>query len=161
MKLLTRELEALKETGTQTAESLQTAEMFDLRLEKGNQFNNFVAVKDAWYCTILIMIEINCFSQTLQLHNTLNLFFFTYSYFSNSLGWCLWINWSSNIYCYNRKRSPFVWNICCVAWVQVNFATFFLDVTCLTLKTKFYLRSSNGSMVPSAFTAKRSTSSKQ
>ncbi|KAM6376750.1 coiled-coil domain-containing protein 57 isoform 2-T2 [Pluvialis apricaria] len=48
VKLLTRELEALKETGTQTAESLQTAETFDLRLEKGNRFNDFVAVKDAW-----------------------------------------------------------------------------------------------------------------
>ncbi|KAM6344550.1 coiled-coil domain-containing protein 57 [Alca torda] len=49
VNLLTRELEALKETGVQTAESLQTAEMFDLRLEKENQFNNFVAVKDAWH----------------------------------------------------------------------------------------------------------------
>lgn len=89
VKLLTRELEALKETGMQTPESLQTAEMFDLRLEKENQFNDFVAVKDAWYCTILIMIKRNCFSQTLQLRN------FSSShtpYFSNSLGWCMWIN---------------------------------------------------------------------
>ncbi|XP_076210014.1 coiled-coil domain-containing protein 57 isoform X1 [Aptenodytes patagonicus] len=49
VKLLTRELEALKETGMQTPESLQTEEMFDLRLEKENQFNDFVAVKDAWH----------------------------------------------------------------------------------------------------------------
>ncbi|XP_054077911.1 coiled-coil domain-containing protein 57 isoform X1 [Rissa tridactyla] len=43
VKLLTRDLETLKETG------VQTAEMFDLRLEKENQFNDFVAVKDAWH----------------------------------------------------------------------------------------------------------------
>ncbi|KAM6050248.1 coiled-coil domain-containing protein 57 [Theristicus caerulescens] len=49
VKLLTGELEALKETGMQTPESLQTAEMFDLRQEKENLFDNFVAVKDAWH----------------------------------------------------------------------------------------------------------------
>ncbi|KAM9281781.1 coiled-coil domain-containing protein 57 [Morus bassanus] len=49
VKLLTRELEALKETGMQTPESLQTTEIFDLRLEKEKQFNDFVAVKDAWH----------------------------------------------------------------------------------------------------------------
>ncbi|XP_075374783.1 coiled-coil domain-containing protein 57 [Mycteria americana] len=49
VKLLTRELEALKETGMQTPESLQTAEMFDLRQEKENHFNDFVAVKDTWH----------------------------------------------------------------------------------------------------------------
>ncbi|XP_026716985.1 coiled-coil domain-containing protein 57 isoform X2 [Athene cunicularia] len=49
VKLLTRELEALKEGGIQPTESLQTAEMFDLRLEKEKQFNDFVAVKDAWH----------------------------------------------------------------------------------------------------------------
>ncbi|XP_014805152.1 PREDICTED: coiled-coil domain-containing protein 57 [Calidris pugnax] len=49
VKLLTGELEALKETGMQTAESLQTAEMFDLRLEKENHFNDFVALEDAWH----------------------------------------------------------------------------------------------------------------
>ncbi|XP_040979755.1 coiled-coil domain-containing protein 57 isoform X2 [Aquila chrysaetos chrysaetos] len=49
VKLLTRELEALKETRMQTPESLETAEIFDLRLEKENQFNDFVTVKDAWH----------------------------------------------------------------------------------------------------------------
>ncbi|XP_054702584.1 coiled-coil domain-containing protein 57 isoform X2 [Grus americana] len=49
VKLLTRELEALKETGMQTPESLHTAEMFDLRLEKEKEFSDFVAVKDAWH----------------------------------------------------------------------------------------------------------------
>jgi len=88
VKLLTRELEALRDTGMQTLESLQTAEMFDLKLEKENQFNDFVAVKDACYLTIFIMIKINCFSRTLQLHNTSNLFFFIYSYFSNHLELC-------------------------------------------------------------------------
>lgn len=72
VKLLTRELEALKEMRMQTPESLETAEIFDLRLEKENQFNLSSAfpVKDAWYCTILIMIAINFCSQTLQFHNT-------------------------------------------------------------------------------------------
>ncbi|XP_052663930.1 coiled-coil domain-containing protein 57 isoform X2 [Harpia harpyja] len=49
VKLLTRELEALKEMRMQTPESLETAEIFDLRLEKENQFNDFVTVKDAWH----------------------------------------------------------------------------------------------------------------
>ncbi|CAM9711500.1 unnamed protein product [Bubo scandiacus] len=49
VKLLTRELEALKEGGIQTTESLQTAEMFGLRLEKEKRFNDFGAVKDAWH----------------------------------------------------------------------------------------------------------------
>ncbi|XP_049669454.1 coiled-coil domain-containing protein 57 isoform X2 [Accipiter gentilis] len=51
VKLLTRELEALKEMRMQTPESLETAEIFDLRLEKENQFNLSSAfpVKDAWH----------------------------------------------------------------------------------------------------------------
>ncbi|XP_069655689.1 coiled-coil domain-containing protein 57 isoform X3 [Haliaeetus albicilla] len=51
VKLLTRELEALKEMRMQTPESLETAEIFDLRLEKENQFNlsSAFTVKDAWH----------------------------------------------------------------------------------------------------------------
>ncbi|XP_055651099.1 coiled-coil domain-containing protein 57 [Falco peregrinus] len=49
VKLLTREQEALKETGVQTPESQQTAECFYSRLEEENKFNDFVAVKDTWH----------------------------------------------------------------------------------------------------------------
>ncbi|XP_074900127.1 coiled-coil domain-containing protein 57 isoform X2 [Buteo buteo] len=51
VKLLTRELEALKEMRMQTPESLETAEIFDLRLEKENQFNlsSAFTVKDSWH----------------------------------------------------------------------------------------------------------------
>ncbi|XP_074967780.1 coiled-coil domain-containing protein 57 [Phalacrocorax aristotelis] len=46
VKLQTRELEALRETGMQTPESLQTTEVFDLRLEEEKQFSNFVAMHE-------------------------------------------------------------------------------------------------------------------
>ncbi|XP_040438237.1 coiled-coil domain-containing protein 57 [Falco naumanni] len=49
VKLLTREQEALKETGVQTPEAQQTAECFYSRLEEENKFNDFVAVKDTWH----------------------------------------------------------------------------------------------------------------
>ncbi|XP_062448070.1 coiled-coil domain-containing protein 57 [Rhea pennata] len=69
VKLQTKELEVLKEPGMKAVASLQRAETINLKLEKEMKFKDFVAVKDARYCTNLIMIRINCLS---TLHEVLN-----------------------------------------------------------------------------------------
>ena len=67
MKLLTRELEALRETGMKASESPQAAELVNLQLEKEDKYkngelNDAEAVRNAWYCTISTTIRLNWFA---------------------------------------------------------------------------------------------------
>ncbi|XP_031454885.1 coiled-coil domain-containing protein 57 isoform X2 [Phasianus colchicus] len=64
VKLLTTELEALRMAGMKASESSQASELVKLQLEKEDKYKNWelndsVAVRNAWYCAILITIRVN------------------------------------------------------------------------------------------------------
>ncbi|KAL7989497.1 hypothetical protein Chor_012163 [Crotalus horridus] len=66
VKLVTKELEALKEAGMKAADSLKVAEAANLELEeqvrcKDWEIKDITAVKDAQYCIIPLIIKKKCF----------------------------------------------------------------------------------------------------